>query len=749
MELTNNALYLFGVVWQNSFFHWVALILLGVAIWGESRSVRQYQRYVRSKSQATQSAIAYLSGTDRPLVTGSVELEQNGVHGDKWRSILDWFGDFLVGETHPSGEAYTAQIRRGKFLLLQYPGFLSRSIPRSQWRFVPSLVVAIGVLGTFYGIQEGLQNINLGSLDNTAELLPSIQQLLAGMKTAFSTSLMGLGCSSIFTLVLAWGETARAAERDTFASKLDKIAQLQTPEQLLARLQPNSSPLSDSAAAITLAAQTMQTGFGEILAAQNRVNSQDIGDRIGMAMMPIFQEIRQDLMLLRQIKADQGEALLNTLVEGLRSQVIEPVVARLNESSQMTQEASEAVKELKNELGGISQSLAQSILTIQDFQQETLGRLQQFAGSLQGTLGQFQTDTKDVLEQMAAEIRSGVAESIEGMKAQRSAFQESAEEAARTFLGIQENLQAALQTQAQQEQQMLQGLTQRMTQILKSSHRAFQTQSDTIKSVGDEASQLMNHARQNLVSSLENVDSMLQNTRQTVEQELEKFRIGYQASLQDFFQRQNNLLESTLGKQQQGLAKVVIALQQVFQEESRKRKQMSQQVDESMEKVLHTAAEVSYFATSVGLNSSDRLAQLQELAKLTTEQVLQIETVYQGITRDLKQESDRLAKHYETLTHQLNQSLQSGQEQVRTVETSYENMVQQFDRALQLGNYQLIEYLETVSSHQTKFFEEADTSMAEICQGLQESSNGLMQVAHYLVAAADNLGTKKAGVRST
>lgn len=748
MELMKNALYLFGVVWQNSFFHWVALILLGVAVWGESRSVRQYQRYVKVKSQDTQNAIAYLSA-DRPRVTGAVELPQKGLAAEEWRSLLDWFSDFLVGETSVSGEAYTAQIRNGKFLLLQYPRFLTNSIPRSEWRFVPSLLVAIGVLGTFYGIQAGLQNINLGSLENSAELLPSIQQLLAGMKTAFSTSLMGLGSSSIFTIVLAWGEKARASRRERFRSQLDKISELQTPEKLLARLQPSGSQLSDSAAAITLAAQTMQTGFGEILEAQSRVNSQEIGEQIGVAMMPIFQEIRQELTILRQIKADQGEAMIDRLVQGLRSQVIEPVVARLNESSQMTQEASAAVKELKNELGGISQSLAQSILTIQDFQQETLVRLQQFAGSLQETLGQFQTDTKDVLEQMAVEIRSGVAESIEGMKAQRAAFQESATEAAHTFLGIQENLQSALRTQAEQEQQMLAGLTQRMTQILKSSHRAFHTQSDTLKSVGEEASQLMNHARQNLVSSLENVDSMLQNTRQTVEQELEKFRLGYQSSLENFFERQNNLLEATLGKQQQGLAKVVLALQQVFREESQKRLEMSQQVDVSMEKVLHTAAEVSNFANSVGLNSSDRLAQLQELAKLTTEQVLQIETVYQGIGRELKQESERLANHYENLTHQLNQSLQSGQEQVRTVESSYQNMVQQFDRALQLGNHQLIEYLEAVSSRQTKFFEEADTSMAEICHGLQESSNGLMQVAHYLVAAADNLGTKKAGVRAT
>ncbi|NJL65716.1 MAG: hypothetical protein HC894_00470 [Microcoleus sp. SM1_3_4] len=127
---------------------------------------------------------------------------------------------------------------------------------------------------------------------------------------------------------------------------------------------------------------------------------------------------------LKQIKADQGEEILNNLLLGLRTQVIEPVAARLDSSAQLTHEASEAVRELKNELGGISASLAQSILTIQTFQQDTLVQLQEFANNLQQILKQFQTDTHDVLQEMATEIRSGVGESIEGMKAQRTAFQE-------------------------------------------------------------------------------------------------------------------------------------------------------------------------------------------------------------------------------------------------------------------------------------------------------------------------------------
>ncbi|NJM62808.1 MAG: hypothetical protein HC849_25605, partial [Oscillatoriales cyanobacterium RU_3_3] len=734
MPLVNYLTAVFEVIWQNNIFHWMALILLCVAVWGEYTAVKKYQEYVKAKSRSTAEAIDYLNSKLESGTIGSIELRQWETPANTWTLLLDWFSEHLAGEIIAGGEAYKTQIKSGRFVLFQYPTILTRSAPRSQWRFVPSILISLGVLGTFYGIQTGLQNVSLGGLQDTKELLPSISTLLEGMKTAFSTSLMGLGSSSVFIMVLAWGDRARAAYQSNFLrAKLDRIAKLQTAEQLFSGA--NSS--ADVVGEIALATEAMQAGFAQIVDAQNNVNSQAIGQQIGLAMTPVFQDIRQELSALKQIKADQGEEILNNLLLGLRTQVIEPVAARLDSSAQLTHEASEAVRELKNELGGISASLAQSILTIQTFQQDTLVQLQEFANNLQQILKQFQTDTHDVLQEMATEIRSGVGESIEGMKAQRTAFQESAQEAANTFRGIQDNLQAALHIQAEQEKEMLQGVEVRMTNILNATHAAFQTQSDTIKSVGDEASGLMDKARENLTGSLQNVDEMLQNTRVTVQQELDKFRVTYQSSLQQFFTEQNNLLEGTLGKQQKGLAQVVLGLQKVFQEESQKRQLMSQQVDESMEKILTTAAEVSQFANSVGLNSSQRLAQLQELAKLTGQEVLRVESVYEKLANQFNAEGERLQTTYTNLVNQLNTALQAEQEQVRRVESAYQNMTNQFDRALELGNERLISYLERTTSSQHKFFEEADSSMAKVCSGLQESSDGLMQVAHYLVAAAD------------
>ena len=487
------------------------------------------------------------------------------------------------------------------------------------------------------------------------------------MKTAYFSSLVRMGCASLFMVVLFMCGLVRKTHRDRLRRKLDKIAILSTTEDAA----------QSTALALSNAARTM-TGL----------TPQAIGQEVGAALTPVFKQIHQELKTLREIKADQGQEVLKNLIQELRVDVLLPIAERLDRSAELTELASQAVMNLQTELGGISKSLADSIVTIQHFQKETLGRLEEFAGGLKETLGQFQNETKTVLQEVAQEIKQGVDQSIIGMEAQRTAFADSATNAADTFRGIREDLQAALHTQAEEERQMLQDVEARITSILRDTHTAFQTQTNTLQIVGSEASGLMDNARENLVGSLQNIDGMLQNTRQTVQEELEQFRQGYQASLQDFFTKQNNLLESTLGEQRQGLAQVVEELKTAFQKEAIKRQALAQEVDQSMTKIQGTVQVVSNLANAVGLNSGARLAQIQEISHGMGKQVLELES-------------------------------------------SYKNLVNQLGQSLQKGDEQLTKYLQRVAESETRFFKDADQATAKLC-------NNLLQAANYLVAAEDN-----------
>ena len=420
---------------------------------------------------------------------------------------------------------------------------------------------------------------------------------------------------------------------------------------------------------------------------------------------------------MKQIQIAQ-ESTIQSLIKQLRNELIEPVVQRLDQSAKLTEEASLAVRELKDELGGITESLSGAVQTIQEFQRDTLIKLQEFAQSLQEILNQFSGDTKGVLQQVAEEINNAVAQSIIGMEAQRQAFEISANSAANTFRGIREDLQEALITQATQQKEMLEGVKNSTESILDKTTIAFSQQTETIKNVGEEASQLMNQAKENLLETLTNIDTILYQTRITLQEELERFRLEYQVSLTEFFTQQNNLLEETLSKQKEGLAEVVNNLQTTFKEEAETRKELSNEVNQSLGKIQETVKIVNNLVNVVGMNSSERFAQLQELAYTIGNEAQKVESSYQKM-------NEKVNNNVELMTNKFEETITK--------------IVEEFNQLSSNTNTQINDYLTNASHSYNESFNDADKAMANICSKLNDTSHGLMNVAEYLVASANDL----------
>jgi MotA/TolQ/ExbB proton channel family len=667
------------------------------------------------------------SKLDFQLINTSINFLQNNnkkqnlpISREK-KLLQEWILRHLKGEIIES--EFKAEIVDNYFILTAYPRILSNPVPKSWVYFAPTLLTALGILGTFLGIVTGLQKIGISNINDTTQLLESSTQLLEGMKTAFSTSLAGLGSASLMMIILALGANFRQTYRNSWRKKLNEIAYLESSEKLLSRLDTSSMKnVADKLGEVSqnignlanLTPENIALAIKQVIAYDQSILVRQLTSQnayleslsenltplnIASAIAPIITPINEELIALRKQQEEQ-QSTIQLLVKQLRNELIEPVVQRLDESAELTKEASLAVRELKNELGGIAQSLAGAVQTIQEFQKDTLTKLQDFAHNLETILAEFRTDTKGVLEQVAVEINSAVAQSIEGMTAQRNAFEISATKAAQTFKGIREDLQQALETQANQQKEMLESVKTSTEDILEQANLAFEKQSNTIINIGKEASELMNQARENLISTLTNIDSMLQNTRETVQEELEKFRLDYQKSLTQFFEEQNNLLNETLGKQREGLAQVVKDLDTTFKEELTIRKQMTEEVNQSLENIQKTVKVVNNLTTAVGMNSSERIAQLQELASTI------------------------------------------GNEAAK-VEKAYSQMTKQFNYVLQATNEKINEYLTEANKSYINSFENADQAIAKLCNNINQSSHGLMNVAEYLVAAANDLKSSK------
>ncbi|NJK64575.1 MAG: hypothetical protein HC921_19470 [Synechococcaceae cyanobacterium SM2_3_1] len=327
----------------------------------------------------------------------------------------------------------TSRQRDGRYILRQYPAELARTIPRSPVSFIPALHIAIGILGTFWGITDALSGIDLEQVGDIPGLITASQQVLTGMKTAFSTSLMGLTCSIFSQVFLVSTGLIRQFYRDSLKDKFDNIVIQESPIQILSSTRTST----DALLGVSQEMNRRIDGLGQINPDEiGRQVGKSVGQAIELHLAPVFRDIKDEISILREIKADQGQELMRALIDDLRKQVLEPVIDKLDQSADLIRESSEAVKELRVELGGISQSLSESILTIQQFQQDTLLRLNDFTQQLAQILTQFQFETKDVLYQVAQEIQAAVNQSITGLQAQREAFEQSAERAKLTFSEI-------------------------------------------------------------------------------------------------------------------------------------------------------------------------------------------------------------------------------------------------------------------------------------------------------------------------
>ncbi len=549
-------------------------------------------------------------------------------------------------------------------LLTSFPSKLAKVKEHSRYRHMTSVLTSIGVIGTFLGIVIGLSDIQTKLNGEASEMFEGAKILLGGMSTAFITSLIGLVSSIILLFVLKLISSLAGREFSKVSSQFDARFRVETMADYLHKLSGGDQDevISKQLAAAEKSAEASEAllSMGASLErAANNFDADKIGQHLSSSldkiftneMVPVFSEISAELKSLREIKQDNGEKVIQAIMTQLRTQVIEPLSNQIAETSSLVKESTSAVTKLHNELGDIASKLAGAVSTIQTFQQETMKQLNDFSLGLREILSGFQTDTKVILEGVANQLDNAVKASVEAMDEQKKSFKESAEQAAATFSGIRTELESSLESQAKVQKEMLDNTEQRVTNILAQSQESHSQQVKTIEQVGITAKELMDSARENLGATLTNVDRVLIDTKDTVTEQLDNFRLTYQASLDTFFKEQNNLLENTLGEQRDGLAKVVENCNDVFKEEYERRKELSADLSINMSDMQQAIDTVNNLVQAVKLVESSHINQIEQTAKTIGFQVAKLEKTYASssdlFSELVKQIPEELSAYFE------------------------------------------------------------------------------------------------------
>ena len=478
-------------------------IISGGALLAFILEVRSIVKYRSIDCKETQEGIKYLK-------KNKSEIKLNLASDTKIRQWLQ--RHFLI----QNGQLIKDENDPQKFSILSTPSILSQPVPRGPVYFAPTLLTALGVLGTFAGIYLGLQNINLDNISEADNLLKASAELMEGMKLAFVTSLFGLGSSSFFMLFLAFGKWRREERRDNLRSQLREIAILETPVRLLSRLDNQQSNQQELVETLKNVADSLK-GISNLSADEiGQATGRCFRGVVQQEIKPLYQELYQELKQLRTTQENQGQTVetlikqqgqtVETLIKQMETQLIEPVVKRLDESAVLTKEASLAVRELRESLGGISQSLSSAISTIQEFQKTTLGELKDFAVNLQEILGQFRTDTEGVMQKVSFEIERAVNTSIEGMEAQRQAFELSAKKAADTFKGIRLDFEEELRKFRNEYQESLNTFFTEQNQLLQ----------ETLGEQRDGLAQVVNSLKTVFIEDSQHMSEEIQTSMKTI-----------------------------------------------------------------------------------------------------------------------------------------------------------------------------------------------------------------------------------------
>lgn len=183
--------------------------------------------------------------------------------------------------------------------------------------YAPGIMTSLGILGTFVGIVIGLLAFNVDDIDG------SIKALLAGMKTAFITSLAGMLLSVVFKVVDAW----RFSPRRDQARLPDQVR----PEHILASMEKQNDKLDVIGAALVGAEEGSLIGQLKLIRADsNDSNTQARRARIEFeeklwAEMRTFADIlsksatSQIIEALRQVIHDFNEKLTEQFGENFKA----------------------------------------------------------------------------------------------------------------------------------------------------------------------------------------------------------------------------------------------------------------------------------------------------------------------------------------------------------------------------------------------------------------------------------------------
>lgn len=227
---------------------------------------------------------------------------------------------------------------------------------------MPSVLTSIGIMGTFLGLSRALQLFNS---DTTAAIKDSINVLLAGMGTAFYTSLVGMICSAVFLLLERRLLSQAEADINEFCGKADMKNHISSEDAMLsAFIQKDEDDFDvlpgEALAKIGRDMSLMKTAIETF--------GTDLYDSLGNALdksfeeklVPILNDLSQKLENPAQAVIDGLVTELKRVCKELEDNLTRGINTQMNELLSRFITASDAINNIPDVLSEVSGNILSS-----------------------------------------------------------------------------------------------------------------------------------------------------------------------------------------------------------------------------------------------------------------------------------------------------------------------------------------------------------------------------------------------------
>ena len=568
---------------------------------------------------------------------------------------------------------------------------------------VPSLLVAIGVIGTFAGLQMGLAGVDLGS-GELRDVKEGIYGMLSGASIAFQSSLWGIALSVLFNLLEKYKERKVRANISEIQNRVDFLYPRINPEQMLVEIADASKQ----------GTETMQ-GLAEQIGNKMQEAVIQSGESFGNALKENLHEILAPALEKIAVEAKTGS---EKALESMLERFMDGFGKAGEDQRDMMDKSSNEVHRAVGEFGeGMARFLERLDERAKDIEEKNLARNEQF-----GTLVRdYEARGEERQAKMSAQFETLMNEIGQGIKEQMDA---------------QHRLDRERGADAQRRMEEMRSSQENLNQQIQSIIRDYEARGEERQAkMSAQFEVLMNEIGQGIKEQMDTQRQLDQERSADAQRRMEEMQ-----SSQENLSRQ---LQSMLSYQEESHSRLyekLLVLSDGFERISSTNQSASEDFKASSEKMRQASSQLSDMSAEMN-KASDSLSEAagrmarsgDEMVKVNLEAVKRSEEVlerYRSFAEEMRQTSETLrlaAQHAEKGFESVDESLNGFQKSMRS---HVENMREQMRELME-------NFAESVKVQTTERFREWNSQTAEYISTMTNAVNAIADVVDDIESKTD------------